>query len=319
MFPTFIHRRTLISQEHMTMITSFLKNTLRVLPALAACGWGLQTQAADKLIQVLIIDGQNNHKWQTTTPVLQEALESSGVFKVTVSTSPPAKQPAESWSTWNPDFKSYDAVVSNYNGELWPEAVRKNFETYVSNGGGFVVVHAANNSFPQWEEYNRMIGVGGWGGRNHKSGPWVHVVDGKAVWDRETEGNGGSHGQRREFPVVIIDRDHPTTKGLPTPWMHCADELYCKLRGPAENMAVQGYAYAKETDRNEPMLMTLAYGKGRVYHTPMGHDVTSMRCRGFYTTLQRGTEWAATGAVSRTAVLPPDFPTAEKSTPVPAP
>ena len=271
-------------------------------------------------IKVLILDGQNNHRWQETTPVLQEILEEAGVFSVTVSTSPAkaAKgQPNDpkKWDGWNPNFAAYDVVLSNYNGEMWPEAVQKSFEDYVGNGGGFVVVHAANNSFGKWTEYNRMIGVGGWGGRNEKSGPWVHVVDGKVVRD-ESPGRGGSHGPRREFPVVLIDQNHPTTKGLPKTWMHCKDELYCKLRGPAQNMDVQGYSFAKETNRNEPMLMTLTYGKGRVYHTPMGHDVEAMRCRGFYEIIQRGTEWAATGAVKHTAAVPKDFPTADKSSPV---
>lgn len=288
------------------------------LAAIALCLGSLHLTAAEK-IRVLIVDGQNNHKWETTTPVLKEALESCGAFSVEVSTSPAKNAPADQWDAWRPDFATYDAVLSNYNGELWPEPVRASFEKYVADGGGFVVVHAANNSFPQWEEYNRMIGVGGWGGRNHQSGPWVHVVDGKMVKDRETEGRGGNHGPRREFPIEIIDSTHPTTTGMPSKWMHCADELYCQLRGPAENIAVQGFAYAKETQRNEPMLMTLEYGKGRVYHTPMGHDVTAMRCRGFYTVIQRGTEWAATGKVERTQSLPKDFPTADATTVVPAP
>jgi hypothetical protein len=36
-----------------------------------------------------------------------------------------------------------------------------------------------------------------------------------------------------------------------------------------------------------------------------------MECVGFITTLQRGTEWAATGKVTLTDV-PEDFPTADK-------
>ena len=117
-------------------------------------------------IRVLLIDGQNNHAWQTTTPVLKKALESSGRFTVDISTTPPAKSPAEAWAAWHPVFANYGVVVSNYNGELWPEAVRAEFEKYVREGGGFAPVHAADNSFPEWLEYNRMIGLGGWGGRN---------------------------------------------------------------------------------------------------------------------------------------------------------
>ena len=117
--------------------------------------------AADK-IKVLIVDGQNNHKWDITTPVLKHALESSGAFTVDVSTSPPKGSPAEAWHAFKPDFTAYKAVVSNYNGEPWPQNVRDAFTKYVGSGGGFVSVHAANNSFPDWKEYNDMIGVGGW-------------------------------------------------------------------------------------------------------------------------------------------------------------
>ena len=67
----------------------------------------------------------------------------------------------------------------------------------------------------------------------------------------------------------------------------------------------------KGSGRHEPMLMTLSYGKGRVFHTPMGHADYSMECVGFITSLTRGTEWAATGKVSQN--IPTDFPTAEKS------
>jgi type 1 glutamine amidotransferase len=54
------------------------------------------------------------------------------------------------------------------------------------------------------------------------------------------------------------------------------------------------------------MIMTIAYGKGRVFHTPMGHGNDSQECVGFITTFKRGAEWAATGTVS--VPVPADFP-----------
>jgi type 1 glutamine amidotransferase len=63
------------------------------------------------------------------------------------------------------------------------------------------------------------------------------------------------------------------------------------------------------------MLMALSYGQGRVVHTALGHADYSMACKGFQETLERGTEWAATGKVERTAALAPDFPTADKASP----
>jgi type 1 glutamine amidotransferase len=265
-------------------------------------------------VKVLLLDGQNNHNWKATTPIMVKALESTGRFKVEVSTSPAKGAAPAEWDKWHPKFKDYGVVLSNYNGQDWPEALRKDFETYVSGGGGFVCVHAADNAFPSWLEYNKMIGIGGWGGRNEKNGPYVYIVDGKVVFDPKA-GGGGSHGPQHEFAIQHLDTQHPITRGLPATWMHAKDELYDSLRGPAENVNVLAYAHSAKSGRNEPMLMTLSYGKGRVFHTPMGHAEEAMRCAGFQVTLQRGTEWAATGAVTLPA--PAAFPSADKVLPAP--
>lgn len=104
-------------------------------------------------------------------------------------------------------------------------------------------------------------------------------------------------------------------KGLPDLWMHTKDELYSRLRGPADGLHILATAYASPeydgTSRHEPMLMTLDYGRGRIFHTVLGHADYSMNCVGFITTLQRGAEWTATGKV--TVPVPKNFPTAQKS------
>ncbi len=291
---------------------------------------GAALQAAPAKIKVLILDGQNNHQWAVTSPMLKQILEQTGRFTVDVSTSPAAKpkppglpknatpeqkaaQPeklkahsaalaayettaAAQWAAWRPKFADYAAVVSNYNGETWPAEMRTAFEAYVRNGGGFVSYHAADNAFPEWPEYNVMIGVGGWGGRNEKSGPYLRLRTQGWIKDM-TAGPGGGHGPQHEF-LVEARADHPIVRGLPAKWLHAQDELYHGLRGPAENVSVIASAMSDRTKEHEPMLMVLPYGKGRVFHTTLGHGVEAVNGLGFQVTFARGVEWVASGDVT---------------------
>ncbi|MFM8891437.1 MAG: ThuA domain-containing protein, partial [Planctomycetia bacterium] len=282
------------------------------LPAtvLALVAFGLaatSAQAAEKLA-ALIVDGQNNHgNWPQTTQMMKRYLEDSGRFTVDVVTHAPKGEDPN----FKPAFAKYAVVVSNFGhgAAEWPAETKTAFEDYVRGGGGFVSVHAADNSFPAWVAYNEMIGLGGWGGRNEKSGPYVYYSDdGKLVRDT-SPGPGGSHGPQEPFAIVIRGPSHPITAGMPATWMHAKDELYASLRGPAANLEVLATAYCPRTKRHEPMMMTVSFGKGRVFHTPMGHANESQECVGFITTFMRGTEWAALGKVEQP--VPADFPTAD--------
>jgi type 1 glutamine amidotransferase/HEAT repeat protein len=268
-------------------------------------------QGAAAPTKTLIVTGQNYHDWKTTSAVLKQILEDTGLFRVDIAVSPPAKA---KMSSFRPDFSAYGLVVLDYSGDAWPAATQKAFVGYVKNGGGVIVYHSADNAFPQWPEYNEIIGLAGWGDRTEKAGPYIFWKDGRVVRDTEP-GVCGYHGPEHPFLVINRDTSHPITAGLPTRWMHASDELYSLLRGPAKNLTVLATAYfapeACGTGRDEPVLFTVKYGAGRVFHTVLGHarpeaPHPALECVGFIVTFQRGAEWAATGKV--TQKVPAEFP-----------
>lgn len=264
-------------------------------------------------IKALVVSGQNNHNWPVSHKVLELILENSGLFEADIVLTAPA---GGDMSTFRPAFADYDVVVLDYNGDRWPEETDKAFLEYVQAGGGVVVYHAADNAFSAWEEFNRIIALGGWEGRNENAGPYYYLVDDEPFLDFSA-GRGGSHGKQHEY-VMTCRAEHPIVKGLPSKWMHAQDELYDRMRGPAN---IKDLLYTSYSDpstggsgREEPLVFTVDYGKARIFHIMTGHcgptaeQNPAMQCAGFQTLLLRGAEWAATGKVTQT--VPSDFPTA---------
>ncbi len=283
---------------------------LGVLAILAGLVIPVRADSGDK-IRVVIIDGQNNHDWRSTTPVMKKALEDSGKFAVDVSSNlKQGDKPGKIGPTvpFPPDLSKYQVVLSNYNGAHWPDKFQQQLEAAVKSGKlGLAIVHAANNAFSGWNEYNLMIGMG-W--RNKQGGERLALDDnGKEVRVLSGMGDNSGHRYVGPFQIVVRDADHPITRGMPREWLHSRDELYDNMRGPLDSVHLLATAYSsgpKGTHLHEPMIWTVAYGSGRIFHTPMGHDVNAMQCVGFVTTLLRGTEWAATGKV--TIPIPAGFP-----------
>ncbi|MBQ8734599.1 MAG: ThuA domain-containing protein [Bacteroidaceae bacterium] len=277
-----------------------------VLSAIYACN-------EPEPIRALIVSGQNNHNWKVSHRAIKQILDNSGMFISDVVLTPPA---GGDMSRFNPNFDDYDVVVLDYNGDRWGEKVDEAFLKYVQKGGGIIVYHAADNAFAGWDEFNKIIALGGWEGRDEKSGPYCYIKDGKMALD-SSPGRGGSHGRQREYPMHCRNAEHPITKELPDNWLHAQDEMYDFMRGPAniKDLLYSGMSDAATggSGREEPLVFTVDYGKARIFHIMLGHCGASlennpaMQCAGFQTLLLRGAEWAATGKV--TQPVPNDFPT----------
>lgn len=227
-------------------------------------------------IHVLLLTGQNNHNWRYTSRYHKDTLEETGRFVVDV-TDDPAAALADTGR-----LAGYQVLVLDYNDQKrWGEPAETNFLNAVKGGAGVVLIHAADNAFVGWTEYETLAGL---------------------MWIEGTT----SHGDFHPFDVNIVDREHPITRGLSDFKAH-PDELYHRLVN-TQNAKYHLLAHAmssaehRGTGQNEPMALTLEYGKGRVFATPLGHvwqgsddQKASIADPQFKILLARGTEWAATG------------------------
>ena len=244
----------------------------------------------DGRIPLLLITGANNHDWKWTSRNLAKVLEESGRFRVTITT-----KPAETLVRPE-EITKYAAFVLDYNGPRWGEAAESAFLDAVSKGMGVSVIHAANNSFPGWVQYEKLVAL---------------------CWRKGT-----GHGRFHPFAVHVTDRDHPITKDMVDLRNH-PDELYHRLvpmHGTDYRVLATAHSSKKSggTGKDEPMIVVKQYGKGRIFHTPLGHVWTNVPgSRASFADPQfrhlvcRGTEWAATGKVTLPARVP-NFLTADE-------
>ena len=226
-------------------------------------------------IKVLILSGRNNHDWKTTTPKLKSIYEKSGLFEVRVTENPETLKPDE--------LKNYDVIVSNWNSfpekdVRWSLELENALLDYVKSGGGFVTFHASTTCFYTWPEFKEI-----------STGAWI---------------KGTSHGHQSATEVSIENKYHPVTKVM-TDFFVIEDELWIdaernssfEVLGTATNKTLR-----EKGIENQPAIMVKECGKGRIFHTILGHEVKNMQNTEFQLLMLRATEWAATGKVKKNGI-----------------
>jgi type 1 glutamine amidotransferase len=242
---------------------------LTVVMALLLCGtgcWG--PEAASEELNMLILTGRNNHDWEQTTAVLDSTFKECGLFSVDVTTEPDTLK--------FEDLKKYDVLLNNWNSWpenniRWPTAAERGLLRVVEEGGGLLFFHSSTSAFYTWTEF-KQISTAAW------------ILD--STW----------HGPVSLVKVSVQNQEHPITRGLSD--FYILDELWINAE-QNESFKVLGVALNTEEDSGEQAAIFVGgYGKGRIFHTILGHDETTLRNAGFQTLIIRATEWASTGQVS---------------------
>lgn len=223
-----------------------------------------QSPAAEKtkVARVLIVTGIDHpaHHWRKTAPALAEVL---------------AKDPRlEPRVVEDPHFldssavQSYDVVVIHFMPWQKPTPgteARANLSRFVERGKGLFVIHFGCGAFQDWPEFRNLAGK---------------------VWDPKAR----AHDPGGPFRVNITEVEHPITRGLKS--FDTQDELYTCLVGDRP-VTLLATARSKVDGKNYPMAFTFNYGKGRVFHNALGHDVKAITNPGAAELFRRGCAWAA--------------------------
>jgi type 1 glutamine amidotransferase len=221
-----------------------------------------QQAVAEKPARVLIVTGEDypGHLWKETGPALRKLLEKDKRFE--------ARIVEDAAFLASPAVEDYDVILlhfKNYKPISREAQVRENLAKLVKAGKGLVVLHFACGAFEDWPEFGQLAGM---------------IYDAKLP----------PHDPRGQFTVNIVKPDHPITRGMTD--FQTDDELYTCLK-PMRDVEVLAAARSKVTGKDHPMAFVFAYGKGSVFHTPLGDNVRALEMSGPAELLRRGCLWAA--------------------------
>ena len=147
-------------------------------------------------------------------------------------------------------LKEYKTVIFlSPTGEFFDEDQKAAFKSFIQGGGGFVGIHAATDCLFKWDWYGRMIGA--------------YFVN---------------HPKVQKATLVIKDKKHPATRGLPNPWQHTDEWYNFKFNDSKLNVLIsldeKSYSGGKNGEYH-PISWYHKFEGGRVFYTGLGHTPES--------------------------------------------
>jgi uncharacterized protein len=216
-----------------------------ILALLVASPAWAQKKAPDGAKVLLLSGGQRQHHgYRDQAFYLSNLLEDTGRYEVTLA------EDASIFET--PAMGKYDLIIA-LTDRRDPEfkftlPQQKALLDWVKAGHGYVSIHGADNGAPDWiPEWREMLG-----------GVFSHDTQGGTRPDSKT--------RKGTFAIKIADTSHTITRGLKD--FELKDELYYKIQ---MEPGVEPLATTEHEGQAWPVAWTRTYGKGRVFHTPLGH------------------------------------------------
>jgi type 1 glutamine amidotransferase len=221
-----------------------------VLSGVIAGAGVLGAADANEKIKVMFLRGGGVHDWRNCTPILASVLEKTNDFEITFT---------ENLDDLKERIKQYDIIIQYTTGMQLAKEQEKGLCDFIQNGGGYVGIHSASDSFKNADRYWEMLG-----GR--------------------FAGHGGG-----KFMVHIYDRDHVITKGMRD--FEIQDETYA--HNYHRNAQMRSLTRMNRGKERQSMSWVSSYGKGRVFYTGNGHGREAWTNPHFQRLVVRATYWAA--------------------------
>jgi type 1 glutamine amidotransferase len=192
--------------------------------------------------KALLLSGgkRQHHGYRDQALYLSALLENTGRYQITICEDAAILETSA--------MEKYDLLIVNADRRddefKFTRSQQEAIFNYVRRGHGYVSLHAADNAARDWlPEWKEMLG-----------GVFSHfgLPDGKYY--------------KGSFTVKIIDTSSSITRGLKD--FKLTDELYYHVQMMPD---VQPLAAIEYQDVAWPVAWTRIYGKGRVFHTVLGH------------------------------------------------